>query len=83
MYSGAVEIVLPTPPPRLSITTSMAFAHLFDDSLSITEKLLADPDFRTADTDARFAKLFTALSSRAAVLYTFDQVSKGLVVSRK
>ena len=63
----------------------MAFAHLFDhnDSRSITEKLLADPDFRTADTDARFAKLFTALSSRAAVLYTFDQVSKGLVVSRK
>ena len=56
----------------------MAFARLFDhnDSRSITEKLLADPDFRTADTDARFAKLFTALSSRAAVLYTFDQARK-------
>ena len=56
------------PAPKAGRPRWMALAHLFDrkDSRLATEKLLADPDFRTADTDARFAKLFTALSWQAA-----------------
>ena len=56
------------PAPKAGRPRWMALAHLFDrkDSRLATEKLLADPDFRTAHTDARFAKLITALSCQAA-----------------
>jgi ParB family transcriptional regulator, chromosome partitioning protein len=56
------------PAPKAGRPRWMALAHLFGhkDSHLATEKLLADADFRKADTDARFAKLFTALSCQAA-----------------
>lgn len=59
------------PAPKAGRPRWMALAHLFEgnDSRSTTERLLADLHFRTADTDARFAKLFAALSSQAAVKY--------------
>jgi ParB family chromosome partitioning protein len=44
----------------------MALAQLLEEtaSRSIVDQLLSDPDFRGADTDVRFTKLFGALSSR-------------------
>jgi ParB family chromosome partitioning protein len=56
------------PAPKAGRPRWMALAHLFErnDSRSTTEKLLVDPHFRTANSDARFAKLFAALSAQAA-----------------
>jgi ParB family chromosome partitioning protein len=55
------------PAPKAGRPRWMALTQLLlecAESRSIVEKLLADPGFRAGDTDARFARLFTGLSSR-------------------
>jgi ParB family chromosome partitioning protein len=59
------------PAPKAGRPRWMALTQLLEckESRLIVEKLLADPGFRKADTDARFTKLFAALSSRGAATY--------------
>jgi len=55
------------PAPKAGRPRWMALTQLLlegAESRSIIDKLLADPGFRAGDTDARFTRLFTALSSR-------------------
>jgi ParB family transcriptional regulator, chromosome partitioning protein len=56
------------PAPKAGRPRWMALTQLLEgnESRSIVERLLADPAFREGDTDARFARLFRALSSRGA-----------------
>jgi ParB family chromosome partitioning protein len=54
------------PAPKAGRPRWIALTVLFEgkESYSIVEQLLADPGFRQSHTDARFTRLFAALSSR-------------------
>jgi ParB family transcriptional regulator, chromosome partitioning protein len=58
------------PAPKAGRPRWMALTQLLlegAESRSIIDKLLADPGFRAGDTDARFTRLFAALSSRTTM----------------
>ena len=60
------------PAPKAGRPRWMALTQLLlegAESRSIIDKLLADPGFRAGDTDARFTRLFTALSSRTTTKF--------------
>jgi ParB family chromosome partitioning protein len=56
------------PAPKAGRPRWMELAQLLaaKSSRALVEKLVADPGFRSADTDLRFSKLYTALANRMA-----------------